>query len=271
MLLLRRLFLVPSASLLSSLLLASAPALAAEPSAEAPKAEAPAAGLKGFELMLRPSFGGAPSDSPVKFAPQNGVQFQGDPGALLKGASPWGSGFVGQASVGYRFIPLMSAGLRAGFRRVSGSDLDDGSTNLSRTGWEGGFYLRLYPAAAAPSVSKYVDPWVSVGVGYQNDAQSFKRRIATSNGGNVQGDVSLDHHAISVPIAIGVDYRVTKFLSLGPSFELGVNSPIAGCMSTSAPGFAGTTYCSNAEPGKNFVKAETYLAWNAGLDAKVTF
>jgi hypothetical protein len=259
------------ASFVAFTLLVPATALAAEPGAEAPKAEDSSAGLKGFELMLRPSFGGAPSDSPVKFAPQNGVQFQGDPGALMKGASPWGSGFVGQASVGYRFIPLLSAGLRGGFRSASGSNLDDGSTKLSRTGWDGGVYLRFYPAALAPSVSTYIDPWVSAGVSYQHDQQSFQKGVATSGGGSVQADISLEHHAVSIPIAVGVDYRVTKFLSLGPSFELAVNNPIAGCVSTSAAGFAGSTYCSNTEPGKNFVKAETYVAWNAGLDAKVTF
>ncbi|HVH48073.1 MAG TPA: hypothetical protein VM925_37325 [Labilithrix sp.] len=259
------------ASFVASTLLVPATALAAEPSTEQPKSEDVSAGLKGFELMLRPSFGGAASDSPVKFAPAGNVQFQGDPGALMKGASPWGSGFVGQAMIGYRFMPLLSAGLRGGFRSASGSKLDDGSTNLSRSGWDAGFYVRLYPAVFAPSVSKYVDPWFSVGVGYQADAQSFQRSIPTSNGGSVLGNVSLDHHAVSVPIAIGVDYRVAKFLSLGPSFELAINNPIAGCVTTSAPGFQGSTYCSNSEPGKNFVKAETYLAWSGGLDAKVTF
>lgn len=258
-------------SFVASTLLVPATALAAEPGAEAPKAEESSAGLKGFELMLRPSFGGAPSDSPVKFAPQNGVQFQGDPGALMKGASPWGNGFVGQAFVGYRFMPLLSAGLRGGFRSASGTNLDDGSTSLSRSGYDAGLYVRVYPAAPFASVSKYVDPWFSAGVSYQHDQQSLSKPLATSGGGSVKGDVSLEHHAVSVPLAIGVDYRVTKFLSLGPSFELAINNPIAGCVSTSAPGFAGTTYCSNSEPGKNFVKAETYVAWNAGLDAKVTF
>ena len=50
---------------LSTLLVQKA-ALAAEPGAEAPKTEDSSAGLKGFELMLRPSIGGAPSDSPVR-------------------------------------------------------------------------------------------------------------------------------------------------------------------------------------------------------------
>lgn len=257
--------------LASSTLLVPAIASAGEPGAEQPKGENPTAGLKGFELMLRPSFGGAPSDSPVKFAPSNGVKFASDPGALMQGASPWGYGFVGQASVGYRFVPFLSAGLRGGFRSASGSNLSDGSTSLSRSGWDAGAYVRFYPAVFSESVSKYLDPWVSAGVSYQRDTQSFKKGIATSNGGSVQADWSLEHHAVSIPLAIGIDYRVAKFLSVGPSFEAAINNPIAGCLSTSAPGFVGTSYCSNSEPGKNFVKAETYIAWNAGLDAKVTF
>jgi hypothetical protein len=255
----------------SSTLLVPAIALAGEPGAEQPKSENPTAGLKGFELMLRPSFGGAPSDSPVKYAPSNGVKFAGDPGALMQGASPWGYGFVGQASVGYRFVPFLSAGLRGGFRSASGSNLNDGSTGLSRSGWDAGAYVRFYPAVFSESVSKYLDPWVSAGVSYQRDTQSFKKGIATSNGGNVQADWALDHHAVSIPLGIGVDYRVAKFFSVGPSFEAAINNPIAGCLSASAAGFAGSTYCSNTEPGKNFVKADTYIAWNAGLDAKVTF
>ena len=253
----------------SSALLVPALALAGEPSAEQPKADSPSAGLKGFELMLRPSFGGAPSDSPVRFTPNK--SFVGDPGALMQGASPWGYGFVGQASVGYRFVPFLSAGLRGGFRSASGTDLSDGSTNLSRTGWDAGAYVRFYPAVFAESVSKYIDPWVSAGISYQHDQQSFQRGIPASNGANVQADWSIEHHAVSIPLAIGVDYRVAKFLSVGPSFEAAINNPIAGCLTTSAPGFAGSTYCSNSEPGKQFIKADTYVAWNAGLDAKVTF
>ncbi len=254
----------------SSTLLVPAMASAGEPGAEQPKSDNPVAGLKGFELMLRPSFGGAPSDSPVKFAPTNNVKLGFDPGALMKGASPWGYGFVGQASVGYRFVPFMSAGIRGGFRSATGSNLDDGSTNLSRSGWDAGAYVRFYPAVFSESVSKYIDPWVSAGISYQRDTQSFSRPVATGNG-NVQADWSLDHHAVAIPLSIGVDYRVAKFFSVGPSFEAAINTPIAGCLSASAAGLAGQTYCSNTEPGKSFIKADTYVAWNAGLDAKVTF
>jgi hypothetical protein len=258
-------------------LLTAVPARAAEPAAghagerAEPKAESPTEGLKGFELMLRPSFGGAPSDSPVRFEPDGTVGVQGDPGALLKGAAPWGSGFVGQALVGYRFIPQLSAGLRGGIRTASGSNLDDGSQNLSRTGWDAGLYVRGYPLAGMESVSRYVDPWIGTGVTYMHDSQSFQHPTPTSAGGSVNADISIEHHAVAIPIAIGVDYRVARFLSLGPSFEYTIASAVAGCVSTSASGFAGSTYCSNTEPGSHFVKANGYGVWTAGLDAKVTF
>jgi hypothetical protein len=263
-------------SLVASTLLVPASALADDngEKKEESTAEDPSKGLKGFELMLRPSFGGAASDSPVKLAPSADVAFQ----TLMKGGSRWGTGFVGQASVGYRFVPFLSAGLRAGFRSASRSSVDDSSTNLSRTGENGGLYVRFYPAVFAPSVSKYIDPWVSAGIGYEHDNQSFRKDAPTglSTSGMIpvtqlRVDMSIDHHAISVPLAIGVDYRVTTFLSLGPSFELAINNPIAGCITMSAPGFASETYCSNTQPGKGFVKAETYAVWNAGVDAKVTF
>jgi hypothetical protein len=245
----------------------------AEPGAEKPKTEDSTAGLKGFELMLRPSFGGAPSDSPVKIIPNGRVQ--GDFGTLLSGAStPWSSGFVGQAAIGYRFLPLLSAGLRGGFRSSSASNLPDGSTDLSRSGWDAGFYARVYPLALTPSIAKYLDPWVGVGVGYQRDSQSFKKNVAVTDGknvGSVNADIAIDHHAISIPLSIGVDYRVLSFLSVGPSFEVAVNAPVAGCVATSAAGTSGSSYCTNSDPGKSFLKADTYLAWNAGLDVKVTF
>jgi len=259
------------------MMLVSASAMAGEPAAAAPaeksdpKTEDPTSGLKGFELLLRPSFGGAPSDSPVRFQPSGGAQVQGDPGALLQGASPWSPGFVGQAAVGYRFLPFLSAGLRAGIRTSSGTNLSDGSQNLSRTSWDAGFYVRAYPLAGVESISKYIDPWVGTGIEYMRDTQSFQRNLPTSTGGSVLGDVSLDHHAIAIPMAIGVDYRVTRFLSLGPSFEYTLANANAACAKTSAPGFSGSTYCSNEAPGSSFIKAQSYGVWTAGLDAKLTF
>jgi hypothetical protein len=257
-------------ALFACITFAPAAARAAEGN-EPKKAEDPTAGLKGFELMVRPSFGGAPSDSPVRLEPDAGVQVQGDPGQLLKGASPWGPGFVGQALVGYRFLPFLSAGLRGGIRTSSASNVGDGSQNLSRTGWDAGIYVRAYPLAGVTSVSKYIDPWFGTGVTYMRDTQSFQRSIPAGNGSNVNADIELDHHAIAVPLALGIDYRVTSFLSLGPSFEYTLANAAAACVKTSAPGFAASSVCSNEAPGSSYIKAKSYGLWTAGLDAKVTF
>lgn len=244
-------------------------ASAAETAPAAASTEDPAAGLKGFELMLRPSFGGASADSPVRFQPSAGVV--GDPGALLQGAEPWGPGFVGQASVGYRFLRHVSAGLRGGIRTASSSSISDGSTNLSRFGWDAGFYVRAYPLAGVASIAKYIDPWVGTGVGYMHDSQSLQRNLAVG-GQTVQAKETLEHHAIAVPFAIGVDYRVTRFLSLGPSFEYTLASAVAGCAKTEAAGYQPSSYCSNGDNAADkAIKANSYGVWTVGLDAKVTF
>jgi hypothetical protein len=121
------------------------------------------------------------------------------------------------------------------------------------------------------SVSKYIDPWFGTGAMYMADTQSYQHDLPTNVGTKVTADIALDHHAVAIPFAVGVDYRVTSFLSLGPSFEYTLANGIASCVKTSAPGFAGSSVCSNEGPGKGVVKANTYGMWTAGLDAKVTF
>lgn len=240
-------------------------------SADAPlataSAEAPDKHLRGLELIIRPSFGGAGSGSPIRYAPTGGSTLQGDPGSVFAGtSSPYGGGFVGQAMIGYRAHPLISAGIRGGIRSASASAVNDGSSGLTRTSWDAGFYARAYPLALSPSISKHLDPWVGVGVEYMRDTQAFKRSL--QNVSNV--DFSLDHHAVAVPLGIGVDYRVLPLLSVGPSFEYALASSIAGCIKASAPG-ATSSFCSNEEPGKQFVKSESYGVWTAGLDVRATF
>lgn len=225
--------------------------------------------LSGLELVLRPSFGGAPATSPVRYAPNAQAGLSGaDPGAVAGGASPFGGGFVGQAMVGARFHALVSAGLRAGYRSASASVQSDGTTDLTRSAWDAGLYLRAYPLAMSPAIRKHIDPWVGTGVGYMRDVQSYKRPL-----GNVSVDWTLDHHAVAVPLGVGVDYRVLPMLSVGPSFEYTLANTVAGCLkaSTSTPGFVGSSYCSNEDPGKQFVKADSYGVWSAGLDVRATF
>jgi hypothetical protein len=226
--------------------------------------------VRGLEVMLRPAFGGAPGDSPVRFEPSPTVRAAGDPGALLQGASPYGAGFIGQGFIGYRFHPILSGGLRAGLRTTSASALADGSTNLSRSSWDAGFYVRGYPFALSESIRKYVDPWISVGVEYMRDTQSFQRAVPTSTGASVNADWTLDHHAVAVPIGLGIDYRLHSLFSIGPSFEYAIAASVAGCAKQAAAGFSSNSFCSNEDPGKQAIKANTYGVWSAGLDLKVT-
>jgi hypothetical protein len=237
---------------------------------EARDAEASAGShLHGLEIMVRPAVGAAPSDSPVRYEPSPTVRL-GDPGTLLQGATPYGSGFIGQAFIGYRFHPLISAGLRAGLRTASASALSDGSTNLSRSSWDSGFYVRSYPLAQHDSTRKYLDPWLAIGVEYMHDAQTFQRPISLSAGASVGGDWTLTHHAVAVPLGVGVDYRILPMLSLGPSFEYTIASGVTGCAKAAAAGYSSNTFCSDQDPGKQVIKAKTYGVWSVGLDLKVT-
>ncbi|GAC1359038.1 MAG: hypothetical protein NVSMB47_11890 [Polyangiales bacterium] len=91
---------------------------------------------KGFELMARPGYGSGGAGSPIGSQDAQvggGTARFGDAGAIWSGtSSPWGGGFRGEATVGYRFIPMLSVGLGVGLRSASGSDPGDGSTRLSR-------------------------------------------------------------------------------------------------------------------------------------------
>lgn len=219
--------------------------------------------------MLRPALGAAPSTSPVRYEASPLVRFA-DPGALLQGASPYGTGFIGQAFLGYRFHPLVSVGLRAGTRSASASALTDGSSNLARSAWDVGLYVRAYPLALSESTRKFLDPWLSVGVEYLHDAQTFQRPVALSGGGSIPADWTLTHHAVAVPLGFGVDYRILPMLSVGPSFEYAIASGVTGCAKASAAGYSSNTFCSDEDPGKQVIKAKTYGVWSVGLDVKVT-
>lgn len=251
-------------------------AVAGAPVQEALAAESPAdttpsdAHLRGLELSLMPGFGGAPSDSPVQFTPPPNTPTSADPGALLTGASPWSRGFVGKAMLGWRAHPLMSGGLRAGLRTATASALADGSTDLSRTSWDAGLYARVYPLGLNEKLRRFVDPWISVGVEYMRDTQSFSRPAPTSLGTTVVAKSTINHHAVGVPIGVGVDYRLLPMLSVGPAFEYAVAVPVAACMTASASGFPDSTLCSSSQPGQSVLSANGYGVWSAGLDLRLT-
>jgi hypothetical protein len=219
-------------------------------------ADGPPRGLTGFELMLRPGFGGAPSDSPLRIAPG---AHAGGSASLLGGASPYGPGLVANASAGYRFHPLFSAGLRLGIRQASNGAIDD-AQGLNRSAFDVGAYFRAYPLATTPSVARYVDPWISVGVGYTRDNQAIDQGIFK---------VAIDHFAVGVPIAIGFDYRILPYLSVGPSFEYALALGGSGCVTTLTNGVQTAQQCTS--DSSTMLQANAYGVWSTGLDIRLTF
>ena len=210
---------------------------------------------KGFEIMLRPAYGSAGSKSPVTkednipasaITPSPGQVFNGD-------ASPYGGGFVGELSAGYRFLPFLSAGVAGGIRSASASTVDDGTTDLKRSAFTVGPYVRAYFFMVP-----VVEPWISIGVAYMSDEQTYKRA-------NV--DWSLQHHGVAVPITVGVDYPIIDMLAIGPSFQYTTVAQAGGCLKGSAGGTS-VSECTDAKI--KIPKTDNYSVWSIGLNLRLT-
>ncbi len=244
--------------------------------AQAPGAESPSVedgkldqrGLTGFEAMLRPGFGSAGSKSPVAYE-QAPLVLHPDPGQIYDGSSaPYGAGLSGELSLGYRFIPNLSAGVYGEMRSSSTSSVNDGTESLSRSGWGTGVYVRAY----LPSLHAKLDPYVQVGVGYMKDKQQYQRGIMTTLG-SMPGDWSLEHHGVAVPLAIGIDYRLLPILAVGPSFRYAQVFGVGACLRESVDtqfGAVSSKQCTDADTNQRITKAESYAVWSAGLDMRLT-
>lgn len=253
-------------------LLSTGIAAAAPPAPPAPDTQSgtadPERGVHGFEAMLRPGFGSAGSKSPVSYQPAP-LGFHPDPGGVYDGsASPYGGGLSGELSLGYRFIPNLSAGIYGEMRSSSTSSVNDGTASLSRSGWGTGFYLRGY----APRLHEKLDPYVQIGLGYMKDEQKYERPVLTTVG-TLPGDWSLTHHGIALPLAIGIDYRLTPELAVGPSFRyaqvFGAGACLREAVDTSL-GSVSSSQCSDADANQKITTAESYGVWSAGLDLRLT-
>lgn len=219
--------------------------------------------LTSLELMVRPTLGGAGGGSLVRPGPN----LQRTTSRVLDGsASPYGASFGVGAEVGFRFHPLVSAGLRADLATVSATAPNDGTTDLSRSRQSAGFYMRAYPLALNESVRKHLDPWIATGIAYMHDAQNFHMPFSNA-GTTLDATMKLEHHGVGIPLAFGVDYRLTRAISVGPSFEYTLLVPIAGCATVSVAG-QGNDFCSGGT--SNAIVAESTGAWTAGLDIRFT-
>jgi hypothetical protein len=235
--------------------------------------EADERGRRGFEAMLRPAYGSAGGGSPVVYRrPPAYDQFglaDDDLGRVFRGETePYGGGFAGELSAGYRFLPLASAGLYGQLRSSSADAVDDGTKDLSRSAWGAGFYGRFYLSMLHESL----DPYLQIGVGYAQDTQKFKRAVAT-NVGPLEADWEIKHHGVVLPLGLGIGYRVIPMLGIGPSFRYDLVFPAGGCLKASAS-FGGisdsNSFCTDKEDFTRITEAEAYGVWSVGLDLKLT-
>jgi hypothetical protein len=232
---------------------------------------APAKADSGLELIVRSGYGSGGAKSPVLYEPAGMAQMpQGQVGSIWGGqAKPYGAGFVGDGAVGYRFLRFMSAGVTAGIRTASASSVDDQSKDVSRLAWRAGFYGRGYlPMSVLP-----LDPWISIGVGYVNDQQTYKKDISLEwLSAPTPVTYKLQHHGIGIPMGLGIDYRVLSFLAIGPSFRYEVVMGAGACMKFDFENklAIGNSYCSSADSVQRIVSAKTYGVWSFGIEVRLT-
>jgi hypothetical protein len=260
-------FLVPSLFTAAVTLFAST-ASAADPvppnatSKEAPDETNPEAHLRGLEVMLRPTLGSAGGESPIIASPDSSKV----PGALRTGSGAYGAALGAGAQLGVRFHPIISAGLRADIGTVSATAPSDGTQNLSR-GWQtAGLYARAYPLAMNESLRRFIDPWIATGIVYAHDSQTFDRQEGSTR--KVDATWRADTHGIGIPVGVGMDFRMTKWLSGGPSFEYLFMNPLGGCVTATPAGGKEEKVCTS--DGDNGLKTQTLSAWNFGLTLRAT-
>ena len=148
---------------------------------DAPATDYLLSGLLGIELEVRAGVMLPDSVSPV-LAPGFYPTLGGDPtGDILEGKEkpyvldPFALSIAG----GYRFLPLLSAGVffdYANYQVNDGTDTGDyndsgGGTTawLERQMWQLGAYVRYYLTTLHPRLQ----PWVELGVGYSQDTASY--------------------------------------------------------------------------------------------------
>lgn len=221
---------------------------------------APARAGVGLEVVLRPGYGSAGDQSPTRYQPTGSNQMPAS--AIWAGTTkPYGGGFVLDGAVGYRPFSFVSLGLTGGWRTsaVSSSAVPNELTGVSRSAMQAGFYGRGYlPVTGALSD---FDPWASVGVNYVYDKQTYNQSVTVPTGA-----VSLTHHGVGIPLAIGIDYRILPFLAAGPSFQYQIVTGEGGCM---IPSGNQGHQCSDADSSIRVTATKNYQVWSIGLELRL--
>lgn len=229
------------------------------------------ASATSLEVQVRPAIGSSGDASPIVYEPKGLLRLT-DPGPIFGDqVRPYGAGLLVQGAIGLRFGPYVSVGIDAGIRRASADAKDQAIVDLSRSAWNVGPYVRGY----VPLVP-FLDPWVSVGVQYVQDRQTWKAPfqaiVAGAGTQTFQADWTLEHHGIAVPLTVGVDWSLPgKLLAIGPSFQYAIVFPVGACATVNVANAASVKRCASDDENTRITTAKGYGVWSLGLNVRVTF
>jgi hypothetical protein len=105
-----------------------------------------------------------------------------------------------------------------------------------------------------------------VGATYVYDKQDYTQTTAAAPG---TGTVSLTHHRVGIPLAIGIDYRILPFLAVGPSFQYEIVTGVGACMIPSESVSTDGHQCSDADSSIRVTAAKNYQVWSIGLGLRL--
>jgi hypothetical protein len=245
----------------------------------------PMAEIRGPELMALGgvSYGGG--DSPVQASNVYGNAFQqlNPAGTILNPAGgksahqsftpysldPFGFEFA----AGYRVMPEFSLGAFITYANYANNadasgDFPDGTGGLRRVRWSLGAYLRYY----LTGWSTRLQPWVHVGIGYVDDSASYSHPLGfglPSGGGPDNGNYLLDFRGLTLPVALGLDWRLGQVFSVGPIMNLELAIPLRGCVQIAVDQASGSVGPVNT--CDQVVQTHAYAAILGGIFAKLTF
>ncbi len=145
----------------------------------------------------------------------NGGAFQ-QPGATPNYGSLHGS-FGMQFHVGYRIIPVLSAGLHVGWNYLSANS---GGATAAGGGATGvGLYARLHILAFMQhrerSMSGTPDLYFGAGLDFFASVDAWTHTVTNVFGTIVTVDTSLATSGIAVPLQLGFDYWVSDHVAVG--------------------------------------------------------
>lgn len=239
-------------------------------------------GLSGVEFQASGGIFFAGGDSPVQAPSLYPSTFSGNPtGTLLnpsscpagQACSPYGiDPFALALSLGWRFLPQASVGAffsYASYNAQNGADTGDApdfTSQLSRSQWVLGLYGRYY----VTTLSRRLQPWVEVGVGYSYDSASYQRPLGqASNAQPETGFYYANAKGLAVPLTVGLDWRLAPVFSVGPFVGYEPIIPLGGCVEVDVDQFSSVPGKSTCD--SSVVSAKYYGVMSGGIFAKVTF